>query len=440
MMDLPRTEMNEIAAAQQKRFSEIQNVDPLNFNLTKNYYMLRLLETRKNKLKLLQVVNYFRAVQRMLSFDLKEFVTREKAVGHQEDVIEPHYGKKADGIPIARSAKQSGPGEIFRTHVKRKMDSQSNTKEERQNPVTIKAYKYNGLWDPEATSTCPLIPKHHRTYGRPSLYETMAKEVDRKTHPLHAQREMESLAIKRDRIVVDQALEEIQVINEFGQKIIYSESLNDLVELEEELIKIGSFYINQHEYFQANNDIEREVYASDSKPNAPAVPNEERPSSMIDRAEIACDLFQKEFRFQFAKVKLIEQLLETYEHTFDPLESVRILQHIVDTMAVRPRLNMEATFYTEAYEGEIELLENKHMFFKEMIDLQKSVEEEENMQVFKFQQMKTLRVTEAVREDWKLDEVYGKVPRDGSDQKTEDHGEGTEEFADKMRTKLLAEQ
>ena len=136
---------------------------------------------------------------------------------------------------------------------------------------------------------------------------------------------MESLTIKRDRIIVDQDLEEIQIINEFGQKIVYSESLNDLVELEEEMIKIGSYYINQHEYFQANNDIEREIYASDLKPQAPSVANEERPSSMIDRAEIANDLFSKEFRFQFSKVKVIEQLLETYEHTFDPLESVRIL-------------------------------------------------------------------------------------------------------------------
>ena len=29
-----------------------------------------------------------------------------------------------------------------------------------------------------------------------------------------------------------------------------------MVALEEEMIKIGSFYINQHEYVQANNDIE----------------------------------------------------------------------------------------------------------------------------------------------------------------------------------------
>ena len=45
------------------------------------------------------------------------------------------------------------------------------------------------------------------------------------------------------------------IFNEFGQPIVYGEALNDMVALEEEMIKIGSFYINQHEYIQATNDI-----------------------------------------------------------------------------------------------------------------------------------------------------------------------------------------
>ena len=45
---------------------------------------------------------------------------------------------------------------------------------------------------------------------------------------------------------------------------------------------------------------------------------------------------------------------------------------------------MEATFYTESYESEIDVLENRWHFFKEVIDLQKTVEEEENEKSFKF--------------------------------------------------------
>ena len=43
--------------------------------------------------------------------------------------------------------------------------------------------------------------------------------------------------------------------NEYGMRIIYYESLNDLAELEEELIKIGSYFINRYEYVIKNNEI-----------------------------------------------------------------------------------------------------------------------------------------------------------------------------------------
>jgi len=49
---------------------------------------------------------------------------------------------------------------------------------------------------------------------------------------------------KRDRIHVDLNTKEVYVTNEFGARIIYYEAFNDLVEIEDELIKIGSYYIN----------------------------------------------------------------------------------------------------------------------------------------------------------------------------------------------------
>lgn len=89
-----------------------------------------------------------------------------------------------------------------------------------------------------------MVPKHHRTFGRPGLYESLTEETDRKGHVSHRINEMESLLVKRDRIVVNQRKREVDVFNEFGQRFIYEESLNDLVELEEEMIKIGSYFIN----------------------------------------------------------------------------------------------------------------------------------------------------------------------------------------------------
>ena len=115
----------------------------------------------------------------------------------------------------------------------------------------------------------------------------------------------------------------------------------------------------------------------DNKPNA-------RPSSMIDRQEIALDLLKCELDFQFRKVTLVEKLLESYEHIYDPLESVRCLQMIVDAMAQRPRINMEASFYSDSYDSENLLLDEKIRFFNNLIDLQTSHEKEENKSAFDF--------------------------------------------------------
>jgi hypothetical protein len=104
----------------------------------------------------------------------------------------------------------------------------------------------------------------------------------------------------------------VYVTNEYGCRIVYFEALNDLVEIEDELVKIGSYYINQHELLIQNNEImERETSA--------------RPTSLIDRAQIALELIEKEYNFQFAKIELVEQFMEAYEHIYDPLESMRVL-------------------------------------------------------------------------------------------------------------------
>jgi len=53
-------------------------------------------------------------------------------------------------------------------------------------------------------------------------------------------------------------------------KVVYEEAIQDLAELEEEMIKIGSFFINNYEYVLAMNEILENEDAN-------------RPSSLIDR-------------------------------------------------------------------------------------------------------------------------------------------------------------
>ena len=158
------------------------------------------------------------------------------------------------GLPINSLPGASGPGKIFKNNVNRDLDSHVHDVEVDE-PITLKSYKYKNLFNQEVSSTCPIVPKHHRTFGRPSLYETVSAEIDRRTNKNLNRTIKDSLMVKRDRIIVNSVTKEIKIINEYGHEIVYSEALNDMLELEEEILKIGSFYINHHEYLQASNDI-----------------------------------------------------------------------------------------------------------------------------------------------------------------------------------------
>jgi hypothetical protein len=45
--------------------------------------------------------------------------------------------------------------------------------------------------------------------------------------------------------------------------------------------------------------------------------------------------------------------MECYEHVTDPLEQQKLMQVITDIMARRPRLNLNANYFLDAYEAEI---------------------------------------------------------------------------------------
>lgn len=62
------------------------------------------------------------------------------------------------------------------------------------------------------------------------------------------------------------------VYDEYGVKVMYEATLNDMLEIEEEMIKVGTYYINQAEFLED----------TDSK----------APASAIDRLEVTMHLMQ----------------------------------------------------------------------------------------------------------------------------------------------------
>ena len=79
-----------------------------------------------------------------------------------------------------------------------------------------------------------MIPKYHRTFGKPNLYESVAEEIDRHKdeHDNPGQefkKQSAYLVEKKDRILISEELKEIEIVNEFGMPVMYEEALADMV-------------------------------------------------------------------------------------------------------------------------------------------------------------------------------------------------------------------
>ena len=70
--------------------------------------------------------------------------------------------------------------------------------------------------------------------------------------------------------------------------------------------------------------------------------------------------------------------MECYEHVTDPLEQQKLMQVITDIMARRPRLNLHANYFVDAYDAEVTCLEKQFDLIRTVVDLQISLEKTEN--------------------------------------------------------------
>ena len=369
---------------------------------------------------MIQVLNYFRAVQKRLAFDVREFFTRERALGGQkveEAAIGPQFGKDEHGNLKAKKGGSAGPGGINANRLGRELDDGKSTRispdgEQYVDPISLKGYKYNKSFNPQLSSTCPCVPRFHSTFGRPSLYEEVSEELERRDlDQAYWRSEARPLLSVKDRLIFKQRLEaspedcEIAVLDEHGIRVVYEEAINDLLQLEEEMIKIGSYFLNKAELAQHTG-------------------GSDQPSTMLDRGEVALHLLQHELELQLTKIALVESLLEAYEHTCDPLESVRLLQTIADCMSLRPRVNLEATYFTDSYRSEIDALRQRTELYQEVLSLQRRTEREENEEVRKFQELKMRKLMDFAQGKWAYEHEPRRVERVGAkeeQQRGQDH-------------------
>ena len=207
-----------------------------------------------------------------------------------------------------------------------------------KNMASVRMYKVNGTFNNKVFSTCPSVPKFHCTFGEPTMNQTEDMEMDARASQGGVSKQSLKLMGRVDHFEIDETMEEVYVKDDFGIYILYDCVLQDMKGVEDELVKICSYYINRAEVLQ-------DVHT-------------EKPAPAKDRLECLSDLLEYEASFHFKKVKLCMAHLECYEHIVDPLEQQRLMQIITDLMARRPRLNLQANYFRDSYAAESECLDN----------------------------------------------------------------------------------
>ena len=156
-----------------------------------------------------------------------------------------------------------------------------NAIKEMKDMATLRGYKAGGLFNSRIFQTCPSFPKFHATHGEPLVSVSEAEEMDRKSEGKNISDRAIKLMGRIDFIEINEALKEVYVKDDFGIYIIYDCVLQDMKFIENELAKVGSYYLHKSEALVDPEKQEQGVRAYPFK----------------DRLELLDDILKKESDF-----------------------------------------------------------------------------------------------------------------------------------------------
>jgi hypothetical protein len=112
--------------------------------------------------------------------------------------------------------------------------------------ASLRFYKCNGIFSNKIFRTCPAYPKLHVANGEP-LVSQPQEEIDYHQKTKGVSDQAVKLMNRIDFIEIIDSLEEVYIKDDFGIYIIYDCVLQDMKSIEDELCKVGSYFINKSE-------------------------------------------------------------------------------------------------------------------------------------------------------------------------------------------------
>ncbi|CAF0794874.1 unnamed protein product [Didymodactylos carnosus] len=145
----------------------------------------------------------------------------------------------------------------------------------------------------------------------------------------------------------------VHVQDPLGFHIIYDCAIDDVQQLEDEIISIGSYFI------------EKECVLHPPSSDGSSIDYTRK----IDRFEVLCNLWELEQKYLYYKRQLLDCYYEVYQHTFDANERKCLSKIITDIVAMRPKIDFKnSSYFIQSYNIEIRILIVKLKILKEYIN------------------------------------------------------------------------
>ena len=246
--------------------------------------------------------------------------------------------------------------------------------------VDINRYRYQNQMSNIIYSTCPIIPKYHTTFGEPIDRQEISSEFEQTKDADPKKGQAQKLMGRVDKITLDETNDFYLVTDDYGFNVMYDCVFMDMRALEQEMLKIVSFYINRVEPMQ-DRDL-RNILPS------------------VDRLAVLKEVIHWEELYQRSKLRLCMQYMECYEHTCDTLEQQRLIQIVIDLMAKRPRMNLAANHFKDSYRAEIDALEVQVGIMRDFIRMQMDIEFRANNDIREILEKTYRLVYEQIDNQW----------------------------------------
>ncbi|KAJ3231446.1 hypothetical protein HDU81_003753 [Chytriomyces hyalinus] len=141
----------------------------------------------------------------------------------------------------------------------------------------------------------------------------------------------------------------IDVQDQKGVSIVYDVAIADLKNLEFELLKTATIYVNNGLYGRV---VANASYFEDmitKKDRKSEVKDATFINPVIDRAQILLELFDAEVKYQNAKIETINCYMEVFEHSRSLDDIKRVSQIIINLLHMRPSLDFAAPYFSRDY-------------------------------------------------------------------------------------------